>query len=172
LRRRWPFARAQEDEPAAEAGGALRPDDVAVVLVDDEPREPRSRERDWQELRAIVAEAVVLQDVAEDVLAGARDHGSLGPLARRGGPLVSRFFALRDALPVSDDPDVARLTGVVRPVLHHHAVMVAATLDLLAVAWRSEKVTDELERLDGLGPPAARLDAVWAELRAAAPRRR
>ena len=171
-RRLWAFGRAREEEPAGGAGAALAPGDAAVVLEGDDPWDSGDRKRAWRELRALVAEAVVLQDGAEEVLDGARDQRPLGELAPRGGPLVRRFFALREALPVSDDPEIARLTGVLRPVLHHHAVMVAGALDLLAVAWRSERVVDQLRRLEGLGPPAARLDAVWAELQAEAPRRR
>ena len=37
-------------------------------------------------------------------------------------------------------------------------------LELLAADWRSEAIVDQLERLDGLGPPADRLDALYSEL--------
>jgi hypothetical protein len=56
-------------------------------------------------MRRIAAEAVILQDEAEAVIRGARAREGLGFLAPRGGPLVRRFFGLRDLLPrACDDP--------------------------------------------------------------------
>ena len=52
--------------------------------------------------------------------------------------------------------------------LHHHALMLSSSLDMLAVDWRSERLVAELERIDGLGPPAERLELIRAELLAGA----
>jgi len=35
---------------------------------------------------------------------------------------------------------------------------------MLAVDWRSERIVAELERIEGLGAPAARLDRIREEL--------
>ena len=49
----------------------------------------------------------------------------------------------------------------------HHALMLSSSLDMLAVDWRSERLVEELERIAGLGAPAARLEGIRAELVAA-----
>jgi hypothetical protein len=92
----------------------------------------------------------------------------LAELAPRGGPLVRKFCQLRERLPESDDPELRRITDVLGPVLHHHALMLSSSLDMLAVDWRSERLVEELERIDGLGPPAERLELIRAELVASA----
>jgi hypothetical protein len=127
-----------------------------------------ARERAWRQLRAIVAEAVIRQDQADELLAAVSRREPLNQLAPRGGPLVRRFFELRDLLPVSDDPDLNRITAVLAPVLHHHALMVNSSLDMLACDWRSERLVFELERITGLGAPAERLEAIREELVATA----
>ena len=53
---------------------------------------------------------------------------------------------------------------MLRPVFDHHAMMLSSSLDMLAVDWRSERIRDELERIDGLGAPAERLEGVRAAL--------
>ena len=111
-------------------------------------------------LRAIVAEAVIRQDAAAELLGEIRDRRPLAELAPRGGVLISRFVALRNALPVSDDPTVREIGEI----LDHHALLVSSALDLLSVDWRSERMVERLEQLGGLGPPAARLDALWTTL--------
>jgi hypothetical protein len=37
-------------------------------------------------------------------------------------------------------------------------------MQMLAVDWRSERIVEQLERIDGLGSPALRLEALRAEL--------
>src|SRR5688572_6566064 len=71
------------------------PPSAAEVAAADAAR----RAEQHRSLRRIAAEAVILQDEAEAVIQGIRARESLGYLAPRGGPLVRRFFALRDALP-------------------------------------------------------------------------
>ena len=141
---------------------------VLSVRVDDEltavDDSAEARERAWKELRAIVAEAVIWQDEATEVLIAISRREPLAELAPRGGPLVRKFCLLRDRLPESDDPELRRITEVLGPVLHHHALMLSSSLDMLAVDWRSERLVEELERIDGLGAPAERLELIRAEL--------
>ena len=115
-------------------------------------------------LRAIAAEAVIHQDAAEELLADIRDRRPLAELAPRGGPLTSRFVALRRDLPAPADAELRRHAEALGEVLDHHAYMLAASLDLLAVDWRSERMVERLEGLDGLGAPAQRLERVREEL--------
>jgi hypothetical protein len=118
-------------------------------------------------LRRIAAEAVILQDEAESVIAGIRARQSLGYLAPRGGPVVRRFFALRDRLPkhcVDSEDD--RLRAIMDVTLHHHAMALATALEFLALEWRSAEIARQVDALDGLGEPARRLDEVYAALRA------
>ena len=42
--------------------------------------------------------------------------------------------------------------------------MLNSSLDMLAVDWRSERIVAELERIEGLGAPAQRLDRIRAEI--------
>jgi hypothetical protein len=151
--------RARTEEPAAQDLGVR----VLSVARDDEP-EPPSAEAAWGELRRIVAEAVIWQDKAEELLIDISHREPLAELAPRGGPLIRRFCELRMRLPESSDPELRRITEVVGPVLDHHALMLSSSLDMLAVDWRSERIVEELERITGLGAPARRLDRIREEL--------
>ena len=123
------------------------------------PSDPRAA------MRRIAAEAVILQDEADSVIRGARAREGLGFLAPRGGPLVRRFFGLRDLLPTAcDDPADEERRRQLDAILHHHALAVWVALDLLAYEWRSEKIARQLDALDGLGAPAVQLDQLYAEL--------
>lgn len=139
---------------------------VLSVTRDDEPAPPSSEEA-WRELRRIVAEAVIWQDKAEELLVDISHREPLAELAPRGGPLIRRFCELKLRLPESTDPEIRRITDVLGPVLHHHALMLNSSLDMLAVDWRSERIVEELERIDGLGAPAQRLERIREELVAA-----
>src|ERR671915_113188 len=100
-------------------------------------------------LRRIAAEAVILQDEAESVIAGIRARQSLGHLAPRGGPVVRRFFALRDRLPKHcDDPDDERLRAIMDVTLHHHAMALATALEFCALEWRSAEIARQIDNLD------------------------
>ena len=116
-------------------------------------------------LRRVAAEAVILQDQAESVLADISSHGHLGLIAPRGGPLVRRFFALRDSLPRRcTDPDDERLRHILDVALHSHALLVSMAMDLLAYEWRSTRLSEIVSRIDGLGPAGPALDAAYHEL--------
>ncbi|MGI3782334.1 MAG: hypothetical protein ACRYG2_16355 [Janthinobacterium lividum] len=134
-----------------------------AVLIDVAPSAPPVDERAL--LRRAAAEAVILQDQAEAVLAAVRSHGHLGLIAPRGGPLVRRFFALRAELPdCCADPDDERLRHVLDVALHSHALVVSMSMDLLAYEWRSPRLLDVVSRIEGLGAAGVALDAAYAEL--------
>jgi hypothetical protein len=141
-------------------GEALRRTVSGVTILPDEDVRDASRAR----LRRIVAEAVLLQDQAAELLAEIRDRGPLAVLAPRGGPMATRFFELRRELPPPADLDMARQCATVSVVLDHHGTLIVTALQMLSVDWRSEAIVEQLERLDGLGAPALRLDAVYEEL--------
>jgi hypothetical protein len=145
----------------ADPGEALRRTVSGVAILPDEDVRDASRAR----LRRIVAEAVLLQDKAVELLAEIRDRRPLAVLAPRGGPIATRFFELRRELPPPADLDMARQCTIVSVVLDHHGTLIVTALQMLSVDWRSEAIVEQLERLDGLGAPALRLDAVYDELR-------
>jgi hypothetical protein len=136
---------------------------VVSVARDDEPAPPPPEDA-WRELDSIVAEAVIWQDKAEELLVDISHREPLAELAPRGGPLIRRFCELKRRLPESSDPDIRRITDVLGPVLDHHALMLNSSLDMLAVDWRSERIVEELERIEGLGAPAQKLERIRAEM--------
>ena len=149
FRRRRPTPIPAVEQPGGQtvAGHAGTPSDPLAVM------------------RRVAAEAVILQDEAESVIRGARAREGLGFLAPRGGPLVRRFFALRDLLPrACDDPANEERRRQLDAILHHHALAVWVALDLLAYEWRSERIARQLDALDGLGAPAVQLDQLYIEL--------
>jgi hypothetical protein len=125
---------------------------------------PPDRDADLRLLTRIAAEAVILQDAAEQLLCEVRDRAPLAVLAPRAGRMTSRFLALAAALPPSDEPLIHQYAARLREVLDHHALMLSASLDLLAVAWRSERLEDELDRIAGLGRPARWLEDIRMDL--------
>ena len=140
--------------------------DSGTPETDPWAADPKVAAEQRASLRRIAAEAVILQDEAEDVIAGIRARQSLGYLAPKGGPLVRRFFALRDGLPNRcDDPDDERLRAIMDVTLHHHAMALATALEFCAVEWRSAAIARQVDALDGLGAPARRLDEVYAALK-------
>jgi hypothetical protein len=147
---------------------AARPDtfeDVnAVVLDDDEPLAADRRAHEIRTLQRIAAQALLVQDDAEQLLHEIREHGSLAELAPRGGRLTSQFVELAATLPTSRDPDVQRYVARLREVLDHHSLMLSTSLDLLAVAWRSERLDDEVDRIEGFGRPAQWLEDLRMDL--------
>ena len=159
-------------QSAAYAGGmrlirSRRPAEERVELIDGR----LGRDLDPAALLRIAAEALILQDEAEAVLAavGRREH--LGIVAPRGGPLVYRFFVLRDRLAderSTDEaqPQLTRLANMLDTILYHHAMQVSTALDFLAVEWRSPEMAHQVATINGLGAPAELLEGIYRELRA------
>ena len=107
------------------------------------PAEDRAEQR--AALRRIAAEAVILQDEAESVIAGIR--------------------ARRDRLPRRcADPENERVRAILDVTFHHHAMALATALEFSALEWRSPELARQVDAMDGLGPPARRLDEVYASL--------
>ncbi|WP_028058028.1 hypothetical protein [Candidatus Solirubrobacter pratensis] len=125
--------------------------------------EIRAAEDPRDALRRIVDQAVLLQGLAEDLLEGIRRRRSLAELARPGGALISRFCDLRAAVPQPADPQLRATARIVCETLDHHALMLSYSLALLG-DLRPERVQQQLDTLDGLGPPAERLRAIQHEL--------
>jgi hypothetical protein len=119
---------------------------------------------DRRVLLALADEALELQGEAEAVMDEICAEGSLDELATRGGPLISRFEAMRRELPRCQDPILRSAAEVLDMVFANHALALNAALDLLGVSWRSERMRDELHRLEGLGRPAVWLATIRAEL--------
>jgi hypothetical protein len=116
-------------------------------------------------LLAMAEEALELQRDGEALMSEISAEGPLGELAGRGGPLISRFEAMRRELPgACGDPLLRSAAEVLDMVFANHAMALNAALDLLAVSWRSERMRDELHRLEGLGRPAMWLLTIRAEL--------
>ena len=143
--------------------GRARSPGPRVQLLDAEPHDDQA---DISRLLRIAAEALILQDEAEAVLAAVRRHEHLGSVAPRAGPLVSRFFALRDALPARPPrPQLAQITSTLETVLQHHAMQVATALDFLAVEGGSERAHRQVETLGALGPAGVALEGAYRQLR-------
>ena len=114
-------------------------------------------------LRRIVGEAVLLQGLTEDILAGIRQRRSLAELAPPGGALISRFVALRAEVPEPSDTYLRDAARTLRDTLDHHVLMLSSSLALLG-DLRHERVSAQIDALEDLGPPARRLCALQDEL--------
>jgi hypothetical protein len=120
---------------------------------------------DRRVLLTLAEEALGLQREGEALMAEISAEGPLSDLAARGGPLISRFEAMRRELPgACADPMLHSAAEVLDMIFANHALALHAALDLLAVSWRSERMREELRRLDGLGRPAVWLRTIRAEL--------
>ena len=113
----------------------------------------------WTDLREMVDEAIGLQRRAETLLEALVREPSAS-LARRGGPIMSRFVALRRELPRSSDPAVRRYAEIVDSILEHHAELLSAVLERLSTDGHG----DHEPPTDGLGPPARWLETVQIRL--------
>jgi hypothetical protein len=118
----------------------------------------------WDRFAIVVDEAIILQDSTERLLVEIREQRPLADLAERGGPVMTRFEALRRELPDSCEPDLAHRVDLLDRILAHHAMVLSASLDLLSVNWRSERMVEELGKIAGLGRPAQWLEALKTEL--------
>ena len=115
----------------------------------------------------VAAEAVVLQDRAVDVLDRIRRHAPLGETAPVAGPLSRRFFSLGDELPEHLlDPGDEEVRTALSAVLRHHAALLSLALDLSAHEYRSPRLWDQVEALDGFGSPGRHLEHLYADLAA------
>jgi hypothetical protein len=112
----------------------------------------------------LAQEGLYWQGEVEDLLIAIRDGGDLGELARAGGPLISRYEAMRKELRRIAVPALRHELTALDEIYANHAMVLHCALDLLAVSWRSERMREELHRLEGLGRPAVWLETIRAEL--------
>src|SRR5690349_9819493 len=131
-------------------------------LTQDSPlgARPSTSEAAWAALRRTVAEALILQDAAEDLLATLHDRPDPADAARSCGRLTRRFAELREELPSGDDPEIDLCTRALQQVLDHHILLLKTSLGFLAGAARSERLAERLDAVDGLGHPARRLETI------------
>jgi len=118
----------------------------------------------WGALRRLVAEALILQDAAEELLMDFRNRPDPADVARPCGRLKGRFVELREALPACGDPEMDRVTAALRQILDHHVLYLKTSLGFLASHARSELLAQRLDGIDGLGAPARRLEALRIEI--------
>jgi len=157
--------RIAEPSPASDFGVStvvVRVGDAADVGFD------ATREEAWRLLRRIVAEALILQDAAEELLLELRDERDLGAVAPPAGRLMNRFIALGHQLPSCGDPAMDRHTDLLRRIFDHHVLMLNSARALLAAEWSSERLSAQIDRIDGLGEPARTLERVRQEILARA----
>jgi hypothetical protein len=110
------------------------------------------------------------QGEVEDLLIAIRDGGDLGELARAGGPLISRYEAMRVELRRLRHPALRDELTALDEIYANHAMVLHCALELLAVSWRSERLRDEQRRLGGVGAQGQRLVALTARLKRLADR--
>src|SRR3954470_15499862 len=151
------FARARS---AASAGRRPDTDVGPVAVLAEEAARQRVREDAWRRLRRILAEAVILQDAADELLGTFHDRPALGEVAPPCGRLKWRFVELAEHLPMSDDPVLAEYAAVVRSILGHHVYMLKSSVDLLVAGPASARLLNELDEIAGLGAPARKLHAI------------
>jgi hypothetical protein len=151
--------RARSTAPPGAGHEDLCVSSVRFVEAGDPPVDAAARVA----LRRIVDESILLQGLTEDILAGIRERRSLAELAPPGGALISRFVALRAAVPEPDDPLLRDVARTLRETLDHHALMLSRSLDLLG-DLRPERVSEQIDQLGDLGAPARRLHALQDRL--------
>jgi hypothetical protein len=113
----------------------------------------------------LAQEGFYWQGEVEDLLIAIRDDGDLAELARAGGPIISRYEAMRVELRALRHPALRDDLVALDEIYAHHAMVLNCALDLLAVAWRSERLREEQGRLGGLGAQAGRLAELTARLK-------
>src|SRR3954447_14380973 len=157
------LSRRRARRPAARPPADLT---VLAVTVDDRPSPPAAAATpsQWALLRRLVAEILILQDEAEELLMSLRDRPDPATVAVPCGRLKWRFVELREALPISDDPDVDRYRTALRQILDHHVLYLKTSMGFLAAEPRRPELSDRLDGIDGLGAPARRLERIRAEI--------
>lgn len=132
------------------------------------PRKPApivTHDGDLKRLLLLAQEGLYWQGDVEELLVAIRNDGDLGELARAGGPLISRFQAMRVEMRRIGDPRLRSYVASLDEVFANHAMLLNCALDLLAVAWRSERLREEQARLGSVGRQGERLERLTAGLK-------
>jgi hypothetical protein len=122
-------------------------------------------EDELERMLRLAQEGWYWQGEVEDLLIAIRDGGDLGDLARAGGPIISRYEAMRVELRALRHPALREDLVALDEVFANHAMVLNCALDLLAVSWRSERLLEEQGRLGGLGAQGERLTDLTARLK-------
>ena len=117
-------------------------------------------------LLRLAQEGFYWQGEVEDLLIAIRDGGDLADLSRAGGPIVSRYEAMRIELRALAHPALHEHVVALGEVFAHHAMLLHCALDLLAVSWRSERLREEQSRLGSVGRQGERLARLTREIKA------
>jgi hypothetical protein len=115
-------------------------------------------------LRRMVAEALILQDAAEELLVGLRDRPDPAEVAPACGRITRRFAELRDELPAGGDPMLELYARALMQILDHHILLLKISLGFLAGVARCERLAERLDAVDGLGAPGQRLEQIRREI--------
>jgi hypothetical protein len=121
-------------------------------------------------LLRLAQEGFYWQGEVEDLLIAIRDGCDLADLARAGGPIISRFEAMRVELRAIGHPALRDDASALDGVFASHAMLLNCALDLLAVSWRSERLREEQSRLGGVGAQGERLAELTGRLKRLADR--
>jgi hypothetical protein len=137
--------------------------DVSVHRASPLAQRPAHDELD--RLLRLAQEGFYWQGDVEDLLVAIRDGGDLGDLSRAGGPIISRFEAMRVELRAIAHPELREYVVALDEVFANHAMLLHCALDLLAVSWRSERLQEEQARLGGVGRQGERLARLTREIK-------
>jgi hypothetical protein len=113
----------------------------------------------------LAQEGLYWQGDVEDLLIAIRDGGDLADLSRAGGPIISRYEAMRVELRAFGHPALRDDLRALDEIFANHAMLLNCALDLLAVSWRSERLLEEQGRLGGVGPQGERLAELTGRLK-------
>jgi hypothetical protein len=122
-------------------------------------------EPELDRLLRLAQEGFYWQGEVEDLLIAIRDGGDLADLSRAGGPIISRYEAMRVELRAIGHPALRADVVAMDEVFANHAMVLNCALDLLAVSWRSERLREEQSRLGGVGGQGPRLAELTARLK-------
>ena len=78
----------------------------------------------------LAQEGLYFQEEVEDLLFEIRDGGDLCDLARRGGPIISRYERMRRDLRHHADPSLRPYTDALDEVFANHSLLLHSALDL------------------------------------------
>jgi hypothetical protein len=140
-------------------------DNASVSLNRSPPPAPPAHVYDVGRLLRLAQEGLYWQGDLEDLLVAIRDDGDLGDLARAGGPIISRYEAMRVELRAIGDPELRGYVVALDEVFANHAMLLHCALDLLAVSWRSERLREEQARLVSIGRQGERLARLTREIK-------
>jgi len=127
-------------------------------------------EQELDRLLRLAQEGFYWQGEVEDLLIAIRDGGDLADLSRAGGPIISRYEAMRVELRAIRHTALRGDAGALDEIFANHAMLLNCALDLLAVSWRSERLLEEQGRLGGVGPQGERLAELTGRLKRLADR--